>query len=66
MNPISSATAAPAANPTDGLTPADAAASIASTQAQFDQALNLGLSNIGTSVLSLTLDDLIQIAQEDI
>jgi hypothetical protein len=67
MNPISSTTAAPATDAAAATaTAADAAAATASTQAQFDQALNQVLSNVGTGVLSLTLDDLIQISQEDV
>jgi hypothetical protein len=66
MNPISSTTAAPAAGTTTATTAADAAASTASAQADFDQAYNQVLTSVGTSVLSLSLDDLIQISQEDV
>jgi hypothetical protein len=66
MNPISSTTAVPAAGTTNAATAADAAASAASAQAEFDQAFNQVLTSVGTSVLSLSLDDLIQISQEDV
>jgi hypothetical protein len=66
MNPISSSAAAPDAAATTQAAAGDPAASTASTQAAFDQALNQVISNLGTSILSVTLDDLIQISQEDI
>jgi hypothetical protein len=62
MNPIPPVSASPVANAGS----ADAAAATAATQAQFDQTLSQVLSSVGTSVLSLSLDDLIQISQEDV
>jgi hypothetical protein len=58
MDPISSALA-----PTD-TTAADPAA--ANAQADFQQAFDRVLSSIGTGVVSIALEDLMQISQEDL
>jgi hypothetical protein len=60
MDPISSATASP-----DPAIAADAAAT-ANTQADFQQAFDRVLSSVGTGVVSIALEDLIQISQEDL
>jgi hypothetical protein len=62
MDPISQA--AGGNLPTDG-TAVDAAAT-ASTQADFQQAFDRALVSAGTGVVSLALEDLIQISQEEI
>jgi hypothetical protein len=58
MDPISSAIP-----PTD-TTAADPTA--ANTQADFQQAFDRVLSSIGTGVVSIALEDLMQISQEDL
>jgi hypothetical protein len=57
MDPISQAAAPDAA--TD-------AAAIAATQADFQQAFDRALVSTGTAVVSIALEDLIQISQEDL
>jgi hypothetical protein len=59
MDPISQAA------PPDATTAADAAAT-ADTQAQFQQAFDRALVSTGTAVVSIALEDLIQISQEEI
>jgi hypothetical protein len=59
MDPVTAAaTPAPAT--------ANDAASAANTQAEFQQAFDRVLSAVGTGVVSIALEDLIQISNEDL
>jgi hypothetical protein len=60
MDPISQA-AAP-----DATTAAADAAATADTQAQFQLAFDRALASTGTAVVSIALEDLIQISQEEV
>jgi hypothetical protein len=60
MNPV----------PPAGATPSTGAVTdpvaTANTEAEFQQAFSQALSQVGTAVVSIALEDLIQISQEDL
>jgi hypothetical protein len=62
MDPISQAAGGNAATDTAATDPT----AIAMTQADFQQAFDRALVSAGTGVVSLALEDLIQISQEEI